>query len=64
MTTTTSSESFDPDTLRNRYKEEREKRLRPDGNKQYQGMTGDYSYFIEDPYVAEAIVSVVVWVAC
>jgi len=56
MTTTTSSESFDPDALRNRYKEEREKRLRPDGNKQYQGMTGDYSYFIEDPYVAEPIV--------
>ena len=26
---------FDPDALREKYREEREKRLRPDGNEQY-----------------------------
>ena len=26
---------FDPDALRNRYREERDKRLRADGNEQY-----------------------------
>jgi cyclohexanone monooxygenase len=42
---------FDPATLRQRYAEEREKRLRADGNNQYQEVTGEYERFETDPYV-------------
>ena len=31
---------FDPDALREKYREEREKRLRPDGNEQYLEVAG------------------------
>ena len=31
---------FDPDFLRNKYREERDKRLRQDGNEQYQDVSG------------------------
>ena len=47
--------TFDPSFLRDKYKEERDKRLRPDGNDQYQEVKGDFSYFIEDPYVENEI---------
>lgn len=46
---------FDPDVLREKYRAERDKRLRPDGNAQYQNVTGDFSRYIEDPYVSEPI---------
>ena len=46
---------YDPDALRERYREEREKRLRDDGNEQYVEMKGDYEEFLEDPYVDKAI---------
>ncbi|HBD12354.1 MAG TPA: monooxygenase, partial [Porticoccaceae bacterium] len=49
-------EDFDPDFLRQKYAEERAKRLRPDGNQQYQEMKGEFSYFLEDPYIGEKIV--------
>ncbi|MFT5691552.1 MAG: cation diffusion facilitator CzcD-associated flavoprotein CzcO, partial [Oceanicoccus sp.] len=42
---------FDPDALREKYRLERDKRLRDDGNSQYQEMLGDYSHYIDDPYV-------------
>ncbi len=42
---------FDPDTLRARYREERDKRIRPDGNEQYVEVKGDFSRYIDDPYV-------------
>jgi len=42
---------FDPDTLREKYREEREKRLRPDANEQYLEVTGELAHFVEDPYV-------------
>ena len=42
---------FDPDALRNKYREEREKRLRPDGNDQYVEVTGEFAHFVDDPYV-------------
>ncbi|WP_375396617.1 flavin-containing monooxygenase [uncultured Sphingomonas sp.] len=42
---------FDPDMLRRRYREERDKRLRADGNKQYVELTGEFAAFLEDPYV-------------
>lgn len=48
--------SFDADALRERYRIEREKRLRADGNEQYVEMTGAYAKYLEDPYVAEEIV--------
>ncbi len=43
---------FDPDALRAKYRAERDKRLRPDGNAQYIPMTGDFSHYHDDPYVA------------
>ncbi len=46
---------FDPEALRRKYKEERDKRIRPDGNNQYQKMTGEFSSYIEDPYVNDKI---------
>ncbi len=43
--------AFDPDALRAKYREERDKRLRQDGNEQYQNVTGQFAHFVEDPYV-------------
>ena len=43
--------SFDPDKLREKYREERDKRIRADGNDQYIEVTGDFSHYIDDPYV-------------
>ena len=44
---------FDPDALRERYRVERDKRLREDANEQYVEMTGDFAHYLEDPYVDE-----------
>jgi cation diffusion facilitator CzcD-associated flavoprotein CzcO len=44
----------DKEALRRKYREERDKRLRPDGNEQYLRMTGDLGYFIADPYTPRA----------
>ncbi|MEM9409455.1 MAG: NAD(P)/FAD-dependent oxidoreductase [Acidobacteriota bacterium] len=46
---------FDPDVLRAKYREERDKRLRPDANEQYQEVTGDFSRYVDDPYVEERL---------
>jgi len=43
---------FDPDALRAKYREERDKRLRPDGNEQYVEVKGDFSRYVDDPYVS------------
>jgi len=43
--------SVDPDGLRAKYREERLKRLRPDGNDQYLEVTGGFAHFVDDPYV-------------
>jgi cyclohexanone monooxygenase len=43
--------SFDPDQLREKYREERDKRIRADGNDQYIEVSGDFSHYIDDPYV-------------
>jgi cation diffusion facilitator CzcD-associated flavoprotein CzcO len=37
--------------LRARYRAERDKRLRPDGNEQYLEPTGRFAHLLEDPYV-------------
>ena len=42
---------FDPDALREKYREERDKRLRADGNDQYLEVKGDFAHFVDDPYV-------------
>jgi cyclohexanone monooxygenase len=43
---------FDPDALREKYRRERDKRLRPDGEAQYIELAGDFArYAEEDPYV-------------
>jgi cyclohexanone monooxygenase len=42
---------FDPAELRRRYAAEREKRLRTDGNNQYQEITGALERYNSDPYV-------------
>ncbi len=42
--------TIDTDSLRRRYAEEREKRLRPDGNDQYQELKGAFARYLEDPY--------------
>src|SRR3954451_5547474 len=53
METTEKSDElgFDPDALRDRYRIEREKRLRPDGADQYIEMKGKWAHYVEDdPY--------------
>ena len=42
---------FDPDALRDKYRAERDKRLRADGNEQYLEVVGEYERYIHDPYV-------------
>jgi len=52
MTTDPAKLDFDADALRNRYREERDRRLREDGNDQYLEVGGKYAHFVADPYVA------------
>ena len=47
--------NFDPDALRQKYRLERDKRLRTDGNEQYIEVKGDFSRYVDDPYIDEAI---------
>ncbi|HEY7295965.1 MAG TPA: NAD(P)/FAD-dependent oxidoreductase, partial [Dehalococcoidia bacterium] len=47
----TAAPRFDPDALREKYRQERDKRLRPDGTDQYQELTGRFAGLLEDPYV-------------
>ena len=42
---------FDPDALREKYRQERDKRLRADGNDQYRKIAGDFARYLDDPYV-------------
>ena len=42
---------FDPAALKARYLEQRDKRLRSDGNEQYLEVSGDFAVFAEVPYV-------------
>jgi len=41
---------FDPDELREKYRREREKRLRPDGNDQYREVAGAFAHYVDDPH--------------
>jgi cyclohexanone monooxygenase len=42
---------FDPVALRNRYRAERDKRIRADGIAQFREMSGELAHFKDDPYV-------------
>jgi cyclohexanone monooxygenase len=42
---------FDPEALRERYRRERDKRIRQDADNQYVEVTGQFQHFIDDPYV-------------
>jgi cyclohexanone monooxygenase len=47
---------FDPDALREKYRQERDKRLRVDGNEQYVEIKESYGHYLEDPYVEPGFV--------
>ena len=51
MTTLTAN---DREQLRLKYREERDKRLRPDGNDQYIEPRGKFAHFLDDPYTPKA----------
>ena len=44
------ADPIDHEALRERYREERDKRIRPDGNDQYLEPVGQFAYLVEDPY--------------
>ena len=43
--------TIDRDALRAKYRAERDKRIRPDGNEQYIEPKGRFAHFLDDPYV-------------
>jgi cation diffusion facilitator CzcD-associated flavoprotein CzcO len=47
---------FDPDALRAKYREERDKRLRDEGTRQFVAPAGDFAHFADDPYVEPGFV--------
>ena len=47
----TGNVGFDPDALRAKYREERDKRLRAEANDQYVNVAGRFSHYLDDPYV-------------
>lgn len=47
---TTTTPAFDKEALRRKYREERDKRLRADGNSQYQRLSGRFAHYAVDPY--------------
>ncbi len=51
FTTDPSELDFDPEALREKYRHERDKRIRKDGMRQFQEPEGDFSKYIDDPYV-------------
>ena len=44
------AQNYDADWLRDKYREERDRRLRADGNDQYVEMAGQFAAFLDDPY--------------
>jgi cation diffusion facilitator CzcD-associated flavoprotein CzcO len=51
MTDTSPHPPIDREALRAKYRAERDKRLRPDGNEQYVQPTGRFAHLLDDPYV-------------
>ena len=50
MSSNTPSATPDLEAIHARYLEERDKRIRPDGNEQYLEPTGKYAHFLDDPH--------------
>ena len=51
----TANNPLDKEAIRARYREEREKRLRPDGNDQYLRIAGtSLAHYLQDPYMPVA----------
>ena len=50
MSSNTPSVTPDLEAIHARYLEERDKRIRPDGNEQYLEPTGKYAHFLDDPH--------------
>jgi cyclohexanone monooxygenase len=48
---TSNTQPMDRESLLAKYREERDKRLREDGNEQYVEVTGVFAHFVDDPYV-------------
>jgi cyclohexanone monooxygenase len=44
--------AVDKEALKQKYAEERAKRLRPDGNEQYLQVEGHFDHYLEDPYLS------------
>ena len=42
---------FDPAALRKTYREERDRRVRPEGNEQYVEVKGEFEHYLDDPHV-------------
>ena len=55
MASQTPDLGFDPDVLREKYRLERDKRLRAEGSDRYQEVSGDFSHYVDDPYVQTPI---------
>ena len=55
MAVESSELNFDPEALGKKYQIERDKRIREDGNEQYQEVKGDFAYFVDDPYIDNEI---------
>ena len=55
MAVESSELNFDPEALGKKYQIERDKRVREDGNEQYQEVKGDFAYFVDDPYIDNEI---------
>jgi cyclohexanone monooxygenase len=49
--TSTDDLGFDPDELRQRYRDERDKRVRAEANEQYTEIAGEFAHYLEDPYI-------------
>jgi cyclohexanone monooxygenase len=47
-------QTIDKDALRRKYAEERDKRLRPDGNDQYLRLSDQFAHYLDDPYTPVA----------
>ena len=43
-------QQIDKDAIRRKYRNERDKWLRPDGNDQYVQLKGQFAHYLEDPY--------------
>ncbi|MGH3275614.1 MAG: monooxygenase, partial [Streptosporangiaceae bacterium] len=45
---------LDKDAISRKYRQERDKRLRPDGNEQYIRLAGQFAHYLDDPYTPRA----------